>query len=64
MQKQLPIATVHHPNAKTHEASRAIAQFMGDPVALRNSFGTEQCCSNLTVGRAIETAIKGAQSED
>ena len=41
MQKQPPIATVHHGNAKTHEASGAIAQFMGDPIALRNGIGRQ-----------------------
>ena len=64
MQKQPPIAAVHHGNAETHEARRAIAQFMGDPVPLRNSFGAEQCCSNFAVGRAVETAIECAQGED
>ena len=64
MQKQPPIAAVHHANAETHEASRAIAQFMGDPVPLRNSFGTEQYCSNFSMGCAVETAIECAQSED
>jgi hypothetical protein len=64
MQKQPPIATVHHRNTKPHEASRAIAQFMGDPVSLRNGIGAKQSSSNFTVSRAIETAIKGAQGED
>ena len=62
MQKQPPIATVHHRNTKTHEASRAIAQFMGDPVPFRNGIGAKQRSGNLTVSRAVETAIKSAQA--
>jgi hypothetical protein len=64
MQKQPPIATVHHRNTKTHEASGTIAQFMGDPISLRNGIRTKQRSSNFTVSRAIETAIKAAQGED
>ena len=64
MQKQPAIATVHHRNTKTHEASRAIAQFMGDPISLRNGIGAKQRSSNFAVSRAIETAIKGAEGED
>ena len=50
-------------HAETHEARRAIAQFMGDPVPFRNSIGAEQRCSNLTVCGAVETAIEGAKGE-
>jgi hypothetical protein len=64
MQKQPPIATVHHRNTKTHKATRAIAQFMGDPISLRNGIGAKQRSSNFAVSRAVETAIKGAQGED
>src|SRR5260370_41314367 len=64
MQKQPAIATVHHRNTKTHEASRAIAQFMRDPIPLRNGIGAKQRNSNFPVSRAIETAIKAAQGED
>src|SRR5260370_39356977 len=64
MQKQPAIATVHHRNTKTHEASRAIAQFMRDPIPLRNGIGAKQRSSNFPVRRAIETAIKAAQGED
>src|SRR5260370_8336244 len=64
MQQQPAIATVHHRNTKTHEASRAIAQFMRDPLPLRNGIGAKQRSSNFPVSRAIETAIKAAQGED
>jgi hypothetical protein len=64
MQKQAPISTIHHRNTKPHEASRAIAQFVGDPILLRNGIGAKQRSSNFTVSRAIETAIKAAQGED
>jgi hypothetical protein len=64
MQKQPPIATVHHRNAKTHQASRAIAQVMGDPISLRNGIGAKQPSSDFSVGRTVETAIKRAQSEN
>jgi hypothetical protein len=63
MQKQPPIAAVHHGDAEAHKARRAIAQFMGDPVPFRNSVGAEQRCSNLTACGAVETAIKGAKGE-
>ena len=63
MQKQPPIAAVHHGDAKTHKARRAIAEFMGDPVPFRNSVGAEQRRSNLTVCGAVETAIKSAKGE-
>src|SRR5690242_1366416 len=63
MQKKPPIAAVHHRHAKTHQACRAIAQFMGDPVPFRNSVGAEQRRSNLTVRGTVETAIKRAKSE-
>ena len=63
MQKQPAIATVHHRNTKTHEASRAIAQFMGDPIPLRNGIGAKQRSSNLTMSGAVETAIKSAKGE-
>jgi len=64
MQKQPSIPTVHHRNTKTHEASGAIAQVMGDPIALQNSIGAKQRRGDLTVSRVVETAIKGAQGED
>ena len=63
MQKQPPIAAVHHGHAETHKARRAIAQFMGDPVPFRHSVGAEQRRSNLTVSGTVETAIEGAKGE-
>lgn len=63
MQKQPPIATVHHGHAETHQSRRAIAQFMGDPVPFRNSVGAEQRHGNLTMSGTVETAIKSAKGE-
>src|SRR4029453_6467255 len=64
MQEQSSIAAVHHCNTETHEAGRAIAELVRDPSPLRNSFGTEQHCSNFAMGRAIEASIEGAQGEN
>ena len=63
MQKQATIATVHHGHPQTHEASRAIAEFMRDPVPFWNGICAKQHRCNLTVSRTVETAIEGAQGE-
>lgn len=58
MQKQPPVAAVHHGRTETNEARRPITQFMGDPVPFGNGVCAEQRRGNFTVSGAVKATIK------
>ena len=64
MQKQAPVAALHHGHPETHETSGAIAQFMRDPLPFRNSVSAKQYTGNLAVGGVVKTTVERAQGED
>jgi hypothetical protein len=64
MKEKTAISAAHHRESEPDEPAGLIAQFVRNPIALRDGFGVEQNRGDLGVGHALKPAIQRAQCED